>query len=263
MRHRLGPDAVRWPERMALCALILSALGEVARSSEQAIPPTALSGEPAWASGLTGSWVSLVTDNWRFRMVTPPKGDYQGLPVTAAAVAAANLWDPEKDAAEGLQCKSYGAGMIMMRPEHLRIRQDGKSALIVDIDAGSQQRVFYFSAQAPSNVAASWQGYSSAVWMPRATPGFIRSPVNARYLHVKTTHMLPGYLRQNGVPYSGDAELTEDFDIEKVSEKETYLVITSSLSDPVNLDYPLILTAVFRKQPDGENWKQTPCSSTW
>src|SRR4030095_16954496 len=28
---------------------------------------------------LTGYWVSIVTEDWRFRMVTPPKGDYDSV----------------------------------------------------------------------------------------------------------------------------------------------------------------------------------------
>ena len=36
-------------------------------------PPTAKAAAP---EDLTGYWVSLVTEDWRYRMVTPPKGDY-------------------------------------------------------------------------------------------------------------------------------------------------------------------------------------------
>ena len=35
---------------------------------------------------LTGYWVSYVTENWRYRMVTPAKGDYQGVQLNAPAV---------------------------------------------------------------------------------------------------------------------------------------------------------------------------------
>jgi len=38
---------------------------------------------PAKASApidLTGYWVSLVTEDWRWRMVTPAKGDYPSIP---------------------------------------------------------------------------------------------------------------------------------------------------------------------------------------
>ena len=58
---------------------------------------------------LTGYWVSLVTEDWLYRMVTPAKGDYASVPVNAAGRAAADAWDPAKDEAAGEQCKSYGA----------------------------------------------------------------------------------------------------------------------------------------------------------
>src|SRR5215831_5555394 len=65
---------------------------------------------------LTGYWVSIVTEDWRFRMVTPGKGDYLGLPLNDAAKKVAEAWDPAKDAAAGEQCKSYGAAAIMRVP---------------------------------------------------------------------------------------------------------------------------------------------------
>src|ERR1700732_4339731 len=50
---------------------------------------------------LTGYWVSVVTEDWRFRMVTPAKGDYASVPLNAAARAVADKWGPAKDEAEG------------------------------------------------------------------------------------------------------------------------------------------------------------------
>ena len=50
---------------------------------------------------LTGYWVSIVTQDWRWRMVTPRKGDYQGIPMTPAAAKVADAWDPAKDEAAG------------------------------------------------------------------------------------------------------------------------------------------------------------------
>ena len=38
-------------------------------------PPTA---KTAALFDPTGYWVSIVTEDWRWRMTTPPKGDYQG-----------------------------------------------------------------------------------------------------------------------------------------------------------------------------------------
>jgi len=76
-------------------------------------PPTARAAAP---EDLTGYWVSLVTEDWRWRMVTPAKGDYDGVPVNGAGRKVADTWDPAKDEAAGEQCKAYGAPAITRVP---------------------------------------------------------------------------------------------------------------------------------------------------
>src|ERR1700684_3157198 len=93
---------------------------------------------------LTGYWVSIVTEDWRYRMVTPAPGDYQSVPMTPAAIKIADAWDPAKDEAAGEQCKSYGAPAILRVPEHLHITWQDDQTLRMDIDAGKQARVFHF-----------------------------------------------------------------------------------------------------------------------
>src|SRR4051794_27386059 len=61
---------------------------------------------------LTGYWVSVVTEDWRYRMVTAPKGEHPGLPLSAEGNRVANAWDPAKDEAAGEQCKAYGAAGV-------------------------------------------------------------------------------------------------------------------------------------------------------
>src|SRR5256885_16685471 len=48
---------------------------------------------------LTGYWVSVVTQDWRWRMVTPAKGDYAGVPITLVAKKVGDAWDPAQDEA--------------------------------------------------------------------------------------------------------------------------------------------------------------------
>ena len=55
---------------------------------------------------LTGYWVSIVTEDWRWRMVTPPKGDYSSVPLNPEGRKVADAWDAAKDEAAGEQCKS-------------------------------------------------------------------------------------------------------------------------------------------------------------
>src|SRR5215475_6857747 len=78
--------------------------------------PTAQTARAAAPIDLTGYWVALVTNEWRWRMVTPPKGDYATLPINAEARRIADTWDPARDEAAGNECRSYGAAIIMQVP---------------------------------------------------------------------------------------------------------------------------------------------------
>ena len=109
-------------------------------------PPTAKASAPV---DLTGYWVAIVNEDWRYRMVTPAKGDFRGVPITQEALKIVNAWDPAADEKAGNQCKSYGAGAVMRLPardpHHVAGRQHAEArdrrrhadaALPVRADAG-------------------------------------------------------------------------------------------------------------------------------
>src|SRR5712691_10610985 len=100
-------------------------------------PPTAQADAPF---DLTGYWVSVITQNWRLRMVVPPRGDYIGIPLNEASKKIADAWDPAKDEAAGNQCKGYNAAIIMTQPERLHLTWQDANTLRMDIDAGTQTR---------------------------------------------------------------------------------------------------------------------------
>ncbi len=205
---------------------------------------------------ITGYWVSVVTEDWRFRMVTPVKGDYTGVALNEAGRKLADSWDPAKDEAAGEQCRSYGAPNLMRVPGRLHITWQDDQTLQIESDAGQQTRVLRFaSADDPT---PSWQGFSKALWeMVPAGRGV--TPVGS--LKVVTTHLKPGYLRKNGVPYSANATLTEYFDRVNEPNGDAYLVITTTVEDPVYLAQPFLTASHFRKQPDAKGWNLTPCSA--
>ena len=220
-------------------------------------PPTAKAAAPV---DMTGYWESMITQNWRLRMIPPARGDYMGIPLSPAAKAVADAWDPAKDESAGLQCKYYGAASIMTQPERLHITWQDDNTLQMEIDAGTQSRYFHFG-DPPAGDKPSWQGDSVAVWQSRI--GGRGGMTAGRFLKVSTTHLLPGYLRKNGVPYGSGAKLTEYYDLLPGDGTDQILIVTSIVEDPVNLDQPLILTAQFKKEADGSHWAPKPCSARW
>jgi hypothetical protein len=109
-------------------------------------PQTAKAAAPI---DLTGYWVSVVTEDWRFRMITPPKGDFASIPTNPAGVQVGQQWDPAKDEAAGEQCKSYGAAAIMRVPGRIHITWENDTTLKVETDAGQQTRLFRFGESQP------------------------------------------------------------------------------------------------------------------
>src|SRR6516162_11747256 len=94
-------------------------------------PPAAKSLAP---TDLTGYWLSVVTEDWRFRMVTPAKGDYPSIPLNAEGLRVADRWDPAKDEAAGDTCKAYGAAAIMRMPGRIHITWQDDLTVKVETD---------------------------------------------------------------------------------------------------------------------------------
>jgi hypothetical protein len=214
--------------------------------------------QEAAAFDLTGYWVSVVTEDWRVRMVTPPKGYYESVPMTAEARRVADAWDPAKDETAGEECKAYGAAAIMRMPGRLRIQWENPTTLRMDIDAGTQTRMFQFGGARPPGGERTWQGQSAAQWVYAATG---RGQPRKGSLKVVTTGLRAGYLRRNGVPYSENAVVTEYYETITLPSNEQWMVVTTEVVDPLYLNPPFITSTQFRKQPDSSGWNPTPCTA--
>jgi len=226
-------------------------------------PPGATTAKASAPIDLTGYWVSFVTEDWRYRMVTPAKGDYRGVPITREALQIVNAWDPAADDASGNQCKSYGAGSIMPVPGRIHVTWQDDNTLKLETDAGTQTRLFTFGAAAAADGPRTWQGQSTAAWQrPGPNPGAAGSTMPRGSLTVVTTNMRSGYLRKNGVPYSENARVTEYFDLAGAPNAQL-LVVTTVVEDPRYLLQPFIVSSHFKKEANGSKWDPTPCSSTW
>jgi hypothetical protein len=209
----------------------------------------------------TGYWVALVSDEWRYRMLTPPKGTWDYVPLNGAGQRVAREWDPAKDEAAGEQCRGYGAGGLMRLPIRLHITWADERTLRMDIDTGTQTRILHFAAPAPATVESSWQGYSAADWQIPGGGRGAPQPARNGQLKVVTTHLRPGYLRKNGVPYGAGAVLTEYVSLLTDDDGTQDLAITSFLEDPQYLVQPWVRTNQYRKQADAKGWNPTPCSA--
>src|SRR5437868_11477066 len=99
---------------------------------------------------ITGYWVALVTEDWRYRMLNAPKGDYYSIPLNAEGRRVADTWDAAKDIAAGKQCMNYGAAGIMRVPGRLHITWENDATLKIETDAGKQTRLLSFTAARPA-----------------------------------------------------------------------------------------------------------------
>jgi hypothetical protein len=231
----------------------------VGRGAAAQAPAPAVTGRSQAPYDLAGYWVALVTDDWRYRMLTPPKGNADYMPVNAEARRVMDTWDPAKDEAGGEACRAYGAAGVMRLPGRLHITWESDNTLKMDLDAGTQTRRFVFGS-APPAAEPSWQGTSTARWMfPPAGRGR-GAPAQTGQLFVTTTRMRPGYLRKNGVPYSANATLTEYY-LRLLDEGQEYLAVTMMVDDPQYLAQPYIKTYQYKKQADATGWNPTPCSA--
>jgi hypothetical protein len=170
---RAQVNGTRTAFTLLIAAISLSAA--VRAQGQRGGPPAAAAPAPKAAApiDLTGYWVSIVSEDWRYRMVTPAKGDYQGVPMTPEAVKIADAWDPAADTSAGNQCRSYGAAAIMRVPGRVHITWQDDNTLRLETDAGTQVRTFRFAGSGgptatQANGEPGWQGRSIAQW---ETPG--------------------------------------------------------------------------------------------
>lgn len=212
---------------------------------------------------LTGYWVSIVNEDWRWRMVTPPKGDYASVPLNADARKVADSWDPSQDG----RCEAYGAAGVMRIPTRLHITWEDASTLKIDIDAGQQTRRLIFDPARTAAGPPTLQGHSVAEWeVPGGggrggRGGRGNAAPQGGSAKVTTTHLSGGWLRKNGVPYSPEAVLTEYYDRFPAPNGDEWLVVTSIVSDPKYLTQDFVTSTHFRKEADGSKFAPMPCKT--
>jgi hypothetical protein len=276
---------------LAIVLATMDAAGQ-GRGRGQAGPPqTARQAAPI---DFTGTWVSVITEDWRWRMVTPPTGDVASVPVSAEGRKVAQSWDLAADDATGNQCKAFGVGGIMRQPGRLRISWQDDETLKLEFDAGTQTRLLNFDRAKQSPAEKSWQGFSIAQW---EGPGVGRggAPIDARVtgggilsrgvpggggqglrggppprqqaeinsggdLKVVTTNFREGYLRKNGVPYSEQAQITEYIHrLPTHPNGDSWLQVVTMIDDQKYLNGTFYTSTNFRLEPDASKFNPAPC----
>jgi hypothetical protein len=268
----------------AVAAALLGA-GSIACAQGASAPVTPRS---AAQIDLTGYWVSLVTEDWRYRMADPPAGDFGSIPLNRNAYEAMRKWSPPSAEEKTPACSDqFGAPAIMRQPGRLHIEWQGDTALRIDVESGGQPRVLKFAdflppggfatSEAPAALASfhespdskSLQGTSIAAWTKQDQSfGFelfgrtgTRPPTPARggSLMVVTSGLLPGLLQKNGVPYSENTVMKEFFDVLSLPDSRQLLIVTTVIEDPQYLVEPDITSTQFLRETSAANWAPTSC----
>ena len=298
-------------EATAICAIAIAVAMSFGRSDLEAqrgaggqrgagpaaAPQTARTRGPV---DFTGTWVSVVTEDWRWRMVTPPKdaSAAASIPVNQEARRVAQAWDLEADNKGGNQCRAFGIGGINRQPGRLRISWQDDNTLKFEYDAGTQTRLLYFDRAVQPPAEKTWQGFSRADWEGpgvgrgaapvgdnRVTGGGLpgaagvpggggqglrggppprgQARINTgANLKIVTTNFREGYLRKNGVPYSEQAVITEYIHrLPTHPNGDNWLQVITIVEDPRYLSQPFYTSTNFRLEASDANFKPAPCAT--
>ena len=222
----------------------------------------------------TGVWVSVVSEDWRWRMMTPGS---RRLCERADDAGRPERW-PTPGILRATKRRANSAARTRRRPSCASPDVCGSRGRTTTPSGSRPTRAcrpgcFSFNGPtrllltAPATAPRSWQGFSVARWEPQPAAftggGFGRgaaAPPITRSLEVTTTQIRPGYLRKNGVPFSEDAVLTEYYDAWRDPAGEWFTVMTV-VRDPRYLRQPFVTTTDFKKEPNDAKWDPTPCQA--
>jgi hypothetical protein len=242
-----------------------------------AAAPGARGGAPV---DLTGTWVSIVTEDWIERMSpdSPPSGVLRGgrgggggggagrggAPAAGAPVPAAPAAPPDP-------CRVYGAGGSMRVPGRLNISWVDDNTLKIDMDAGTQTRLLHFNTTVPAGTPKTLQGYSVATWEAGRGGGGGggnrggAAPAAPRWgnLKVVTTNMTGGYLLSSRNTYRENAVLTENFTRHSDFGAE-YFTVTALIEDGAGgggggRGGARVVSSTFKKEPNASKFAPSGC----
>ena len=259
-----------------LIALGLSSRIDAQRGGEPPQPPRAP--RAAAPIDLTGYWVSIVTQDWRWRMVTPAKGDYQGIQMTPEASKGCRRLGSGERRSRRRAVQVLRRARADERPgaasHHLAGRQhaEGRDATPARrrVSCTSAQRTKTPRATRPRDLAGRLGGAvadaaperAAAAQAGRSHRGRAAASPDRRIAasrHQEPPRRVPAEERR-----SLQRERRADRALGSLQAAERRGVAhdhdagrRSSVSAQRELIAP-----VFKKEPNGSKWDPTPCSST-
>src|SRR5687768_13776781 len=312
--RRCGGAGVRLGLGLSVALLTAAIPVRVAAQIAQGAPPPPVAQQTARQASpidFTGTWASVVTEDWQWRFVTPIVGDYTGIPLNSVGDKTARAWNHEADLKAGEQCKAFGAAAINRLPTRLQVSWVDDSTMKLDWDLGTQSRLVYFDKSKRPEGAPSYQGHAIGEWIDlpaaggrgggggggggaaaapaagaAAPAGAAPAPpsggraggapaqagggrgggrgaaapaARAGGLKIITTNLKAQYLRQNGVPISEKAVVTEFLDIVPAPDGSQWLVVKTQVDDPTYLSGWYQVSSQFKKEANNSKWAPTPC----
>ena len=268
------------PLSFLVAALVLLACVQAMRSAEAAAGqrlhqvrrPGGGGGAVCGARGnapidLTGYWVSVIAEDWEFRMVTPDKGIFDTLTLNNEGRRVGNTWDPAKDEAAGEQCRGYGAGNIMRFPH--AFTSPGRTTRHFDSIPTPERKLDSSTSvlPAPANTEPSWQGYSVAEWERRAG-----ARGGARGSGLQHRPERESQSRDHALASRATSERTA---LPTAIAPSSPSIMTSihcptaisgsrsprKSTTPCTFRGLYVTTSDFKKLPDATGWNPTPCSA--
>ena len=221
-----------------------------------------------------GTWVSVVTEDWRWRMVTPPKNDYASVPLNAEGRKVADAWDLDKDNAVGEPVP--------------RVRRGGDhapAAARADLvagrsDAEARHRRRAADAALPLRSPGGGTRTSSRTRRRAHVAGRVRGRVGQAGAEPRARVRRPRRCRRRG----RNAQGRDDPDEGRLPAQERravqrgrrahrvlqpafgpgdleWFTVTTVVDDPKYLAQPFITSSSFRREPDNSKWKPGPCET--
>lgn len=178
-----------------------------------------------------------------FRVWSRTGGALEGdLPLTDAALAAREAWDPLADD-PALRCEPPGMPSMMNNPYPIRFVDEGGTITLLLEEWDGVREIDMREESAAADAPASPVGYSTGRW-------------EGRTLIVTTTRISDPYFDDLGTPQSADSRVVERFTL---SEDESRLDYTATITDPGSFTAPVTLTGFWEWIP-GEQIRPFNCS---